>query len=91
MVLILLALRSDYEFDRLQGCLLGVVHTAILNNAVLDSEYIPINLRKEIQMPLFKGKTLDRNNSPDRNSYRGITLLTNVSKLFEILLWCRME
>ena len=91
MVLILLALRSNYEFDRLQGSLWGVVHTAVLNSAVLDSEYIPINLRKEIQMPLFKGKTLGRNNSPDRNSYRGITLLTNFSKLFEILLWCRME
>ena len=57
-------------------------------NLVLEWEYIPINFRRGTQVPLYKGKnscTLDRNN------YRGITLLTSFNKIFEILLWGRIE
>ena len=40
------------------------------------------------QIPLYKGKntcTLDQNN------YRGITLLTSLNKVFEVLLWERVK
>ena len=57
-------------------------------NLIVDREYIPVNLRRGIQVPLFKGKNLD---CLDSNNYRGITLLTNFNKLFEILLWSRLE
>ena len=51
---------------------------------VVEIEYVPSNLRMGTQVPLCKGKntcTLDQNN------YRGITLLTSLNKVFEILLW----
>ena len=51
-------------------------------------EYIPMNFRRGTQVPLYKGK----NTSPlDPNNYRGITLLTTFNKIFEILLWSRIE
>ena len=55
---------------------------------VVKSEYVPVNFRLGTQIPLYKGKntcTLDLNN------YRGITLLTSLNKVFEILLWQRMK
>ena len=57
-------------------------------NEVLRLEYIPINFRRGIQIPLYKGK-----NAPplDTNSYRGITLLSTLNKLFEVIVWQRME
>ena len=60
----------------------------ILYNTIRTREYIPINFRRGVQVPLYKGKnacTLDMNN------YRGITLLTNFNKIFEILIWNRLE
>ena len=53
-------------------------------------KYIPENFRRGrgTQVPLYKGKnslTLDPNN------YRGITLLTTYNKVYEILLWSRIE
>ena len=60
----------------------------IIYNLIVEWEYIPVNFRRGTQVPLYKGKntcTLDRNN------YRGITLLTNFNKIFEILLWGRIE
>ena len=57
-------------------------------NLIIAWEYIPINMRRGIQVPLYKGKktcTLDRNN------YRGITLLTNYNKVFEMVIWLRLE
>ena len=51
-------------------------------------EYIPMNFRRGTRVPLYKGK----NTSPlDPNNYRGITLLTTFNKIFEILLWSRIE
>ena len=61
--------------------------TEIFRRAV-TLEYVPSNFRKGTQIPLYKGKntcTLDMNN------YRGITLLTNLNKVFEILLWERLK
>ena len=55
---------------------------------VVELEYIPTNLRGGTQIPFYKGKntcTLDQNN------YRGITLLTSLDKVFEILLRERMK
>ena len=60
----------------------------LLYNLVVSSEYIPVNFRRGVQVPLYKGKNqcvLDMNN------YRGITLLTNFNKIFEILVWGRLE
>ena len=55
---------------------------------VLYLEYIPENFRRGTQVPLYKGK----NTSPlDPNNYRGITLLSTFNKIFEILLWSRIE
>ena len=55
---------------------------------IVALEYVPANFRKGTEIPLYKGKntcTLDMNN------YRGITLLTSLNKVFEILLWERMK
>ena len=60
----------------------------LLFNLVVSREYIPENLRRGIQVPLFKGKTLC---SLDVNNYRGITLLTTLNKVLEILIWSRIE
>ena len=55
---------------------------------IVTLEYVPSNFRRGTQIPLYKGKntcTLDMNN------YRGITLLTSLNKIFEILIWERMK
>ena len=67
-------------------CLVYIL--TLIFNYVSHSEYIPVNFRRGLQVPLYKGKntcTLDMNN------YRGITLLTNYNKIFEILVWNRLE
>ena len=51
-------------------------------------EYIPVNFRRGVQIPLFKGKNLC---STDTNNYRGITLLSIFSKVFELVIWNRIE
>ena len=50
-------------------------------------EYVPVNVRRGIQVPLFKGKNLC---STDTNNYRGITLLSIFSKIYELILWERL-
>ena len=60
----------------------------LLFNLIVSREYVPENLRRGIQVPLFKGKNLC---SLDVNNYRGITLLTTLNKLLEILIWNRVE
>ena len=89
-----LHLRKACGFDNIsaeQICFAGPNLLYIIkavNNFILEWEYIPTNFRRGTQVPLYKGKnscTLDRNN------YRGITLLTNFNKIFEILLWGRIE
>ena len=55
---------------------------------VINLEYVPIIFREGIQVPLHKGK-----NTPttDPDNYRGITLLSVFCKIFEMLIWSRME
>ena len=60
----------------------------LIYNHVVRLEYIPVNLRRGIQIPLFKGKGLC---SLDPNSYRGILLLTNLNKVYEVLIWGRIK
>ena len=55
---------------------------------VLVLEYVPKNFRRGVQVPLFKGKNTS---SLDPDNYRGITLLSTFNKVFEILLWSRLE
>ena len=59
-----------------------------LYNACIMIEYVPDCFRKGVQVPLYKGKGTCSLN-PD--NYRGITLLSNFNKLFEILIWTRIE
>ena len=61
---------------------------AIIYDWIFRIEYIPLNFRKGVQVPLYRGKnacTLDVNN------YRGITLLSTFNKLFEVMYWNRMK
>ena len=61
---------------------------SVLFNICVSNEYIPANFRKGIQIPLYKGK----NTCPlDPDNYRGITLLSSFNKLFEMLIWRRIE
>ena len=57
-------------------------------NLILKTEYIPINFRRGVQVPLYKGKDIS---VLDMNNNRGITLLTHFIKIFEILIWNRIE
>ena len=60
----------------------------IIYEWILRIEYIPPNFRTGIQIPLYKGKYAP---PLDTNSYRGITLLSILNKLFEVLVWQRIE
>ena len=60
----------------------------MLYNHIIKIEYVPTNFRRGIQIPLFKGKGAC---CLDVNSYRGISLLTNYNKVYEIVLWNRMS
>ena len=55
---------------------------------MVATEYIPTNFRRGIQIPLYKGKNTS---TLDPNNFRGITLLSTFNKIFEILLWARIE
>ena len=60
----------------------------LLFNQCVRAEYVPLGLRKGIQVPLYKGKnacTLDCDN------YRGITLLSTFNKLLEVIIWERLR
>ena len=59
-----------------------------LYNLCVRAECIHSNFRKGIQIPLYKGKNTCPLN-PD--NYRGITLLSSFNKLFEMLIWHRIE
>ena len=60
----------------------------VLFRSIIKSEYIPENFRKGVQVPLYKGKNAS---TLDTNNYRGITLLNTLNKLFEVILWGRMQ
>ena len=65
-----------------------VTALSILYNMILEAEYIPVNFRRGTQVPLYKGKNTS---ILEVNNYRGITLLTTFNKLFEVIMWKRME
>ena len=75
------------EHIKYGGPLLITIITTIFNS-INEIEYIPINFRRGIQIPLFKGKNLC---STDTNNYRGITLLSTLSKIYELVIWNRLE
>ena len=59
-----------------------------LYNRIVDLVYVPKNLRRGTQVPLYK----EANSSPiDPNSYSRITLLTCFNKMLDILIWGRMR
>ena len=60
----------------------------LIFNMMCKIEYIPINMRRGVQIPLFKGKNLC---SLDQNNYRGITLLSGFNKIFEMVIWARLK
>ena len=57
-------------------------------NRIITLEFIPRNFRIGTQVPLYKGKNTC---SLDPNNYRGITLLTSLNKVFEMLMWSRLK
>ena len=68
--------------DTIYGLLAG------LFNRIILLECIPQNFRTGTQIPLYKGKN---SCALDPNNYRGITLLTSLNKVFEIVVWRRLE
>ena len=55
---------------------------SVILSACVKKEYIPHNLRRGIQVPLYKGK----NTFPlELDNYRGKTLLSTFHKMFEAL------
>ena len=59
-----------------------------LFNLCIRCEYVPENFRRGIQVPLYKGKNTC-SLSPD--NYRALTLLSTFNKLFEVIIWGRVE
>ena len=59
-----------------------------LFNMMLKLEYIPVSFRRGTQVPLYKGKNAC---SLNPSNYRGITLLSTLNKVYEIIIWQRME
>ena len=55
---------------------------SIIFNLIMQFEYIPLNLRKGIQVPLYKGKNLCH---LTMDNYRGITLLSSFNKILKWL------
>ena len=75
------------EHLQFAGQNLKIILTRMFNRISI-LEYIPLNFRQGTQIPLYKGKNTC---SLDQNNYRGITLLTSLNKVFEILVWDRMK
>ena len=60
----------------------------LLFNWIVTTEFIPTNFRRGILVPLYKGKNTS---TLEVNNYRGITLLSVFNKLFEVVIWKRLE
>ena len=67
----------------LVGGLNLAVHSCLLFNALLSHAFVPDNFCRGIVVPLLKNKHGD---STSLDMYRGITLLTVISKIFESVL-----
>ena len=65
-----------------------IVLLTLLFNMCIKVEHVPKTFKVGIQVPLFKGKNTC---SLLPTNYRGITLLSSLSKLFEIIIWARIE
>ena len=79
--------RIGAEHVKYGGYMLTITLTMIFN-LINQWEYVPLNFKRGIQVPLFKGKNL---RSADTNNYRGITLLSIFSKVYEMIIWARLE
>ena len=75
------------EHVKYGGYMLTITLTMMFN-LINQWEYVPLNFKHGIQVPLFKGKNLC---SADTNNYRGITLLSIFSKVYEMIIWARLE
>ena len=75
------------EHVKYGGYMLIITLTMIFN-LINKWEHVPLNFKRGIQVPLFKGKNLC---SADTNNYRGITLLSIFSKVYEMIIWDRLE
>ncbi|CAG2228274.1 unnamed protein product [Mytilus edulis] len=75
-----------YEHLKYGGKLLQR-HLCSLFNLVLETCYTPISWKDSCIIPLFKGGNKSKS---DPNSYRGISLLCSISKLFEKALYTRL-
>ena len=64
-----------------------IITLTMVFNFIVKMEYVPLNFRRGIQVLLFKGKNLC---STDTNNFRGITLLSIFSKIYELVLWERL-
>ena len=69
------------------GGVILIITLTFIFNLVNKWEYVRLNFRQGIQVPLFKGKNLC---SSDTNNYRGITLLSIFSKMYEMVIWDRL-
>ena len=59
-----------------------------LFNAILSSGHIPTIFQQGLIIPIPKGRNLDLTNP---SNFRGITLLSSISKVFEKLLLCHLS
>ena len=72
-----------YENIKYAGYSFYVKLTA-LYNAMIKHVYIPSTFKKAVIIPAYKGKRKPKN---DVNSYRGISLMPVLNKLFENVIW----
>ena len=75
-----------YEHFKYAGSALISVVTKLFN-AILQYVHIPLQFKEGMLVTLYKGHGKPRNN---KNSYRGITLLPTISKLYEKCVMSRM-
>ena len=60
----------------------------LLFNQCIGSEIVPDNFKRGVKVPIYKGKNTC---SLDPGYCRGISLLSSFNKMFEIILWSRLE
>ncbi len=77
----------DPEHIRYAGDITKVVFKQIFN-AIIDLEEIPPSLKFGVISPIYKGKGKDPLSC---NSYRGLTICSNVTKLFESIVLQRIR
>ncbi|CAG2245958.1 unnamed protein product [Mytilus edulis] len=63
-------------------------HLCALFNLIIQNCYIPVDWKSSVIIPLFKGGNKDKT---DPNSFRGISLTSCISKIFEKILVPHLE